>query len=135
MIKLIEPQLKKYLQIKEDYKFLIALDDLDVRNDDELNCLCPEFKAILSRREQILQDFKSDPTVLDRIYGFLTDFFIDRFKIKGNNVKTKLPQLIELINEYQYDQIVAFFIGTPDHGQFADDDLANVDQYNEMDMF
>lgn len=92
MIKLIEPKLQKCLKTREEHTLLMALLDLDVRSDDELSCLCADYRDILARRNTIMEQQKLDPVELDRISGLLTDFYIDRFKLKGVNVKEKLKK-------------------------------------------
>lgn len=124
-IKLIEPQLIKCIQTKNDNKLLVALLDLDIRNDDELNCLCPEFKDILKRKDTIRIDQKNDFVILDRIYGLLTDYYIDRFKLIGINVKTKIPKLLKFINNYDYTGLVSLY---EQHGSSAAEDI----QHNEL---
>lgn len=39
----------------------------------------------------------------------ITDLFIDKFKFKGVNVKTKVPQLLEILDTYNMDNLRDFF--------------------------
>lgn len=41
--------------------------------------------------------------------GMITDLFIDKFKFKGTNVKTKVPLLLEILDSYDQNTLIAFF--------------------------
>ena len=43
------------------------------------------------------------------IPGMITDLFIDKFKFKGTNVKSKVPQLLEVLDNYELDNLIGFF--------------------------
>ncbi|XP_019539805.2 Bardet-Biedl syndrome 7 protein homolog [Aedes albopictus] len=109
LIKLIEPKIAHYNKLTKDYQILQALIDLDIRNDEEFDTLSEEYRQLLENQRDIEMEFKKQPTILNRIYGILTDLYIDKFKFKGVSVKTKLPQLIELLDNYKYDELVQFY--------------------------
>lgn len=118
MIKLIEPQLVECNKKKENHQLLLALMDLDIRNDEDFNCLCPEYKEILDKQDSILDSYNSYVDVSDQIEGLLTDCFIDRFKFKGMNVKSKIPDLVKLIQSYNYSTLVEYFLGQKMESEF-----------------
>ncbi|XP_035903414.1 Bardet-Biedl syndrome 7 protein-like [Anopheles stephensi] len=109
LIKLIEPMILHYNKLTKDYQLAQALLDLDIRDDDEFNTLAEEYRALIRNQQSLGTEFRKQPTILNRIYGILTDLYIDKFKFKGVNVKTKLPQLIELLDNYSYDELVQFY--------------------------
>ncbi|EAA00146.3 Bardet-Biedl syndrome 7 protein-like [Anopheles arabiensis] len=109
LIKLIEPMILHYNKLTKDYQLAQALLDLDIRDDDEFNTLSEEYRSLIRNQQTIGAEFRKQPTILNRIYGILTDLYIDKFKFKGVNVKTKLPQLIELLENYSYDELVQFY--------------------------
>ena len=39
----------------------------------------------------------------------ITDLFIDKFKFKGQNVKGKVPQLLEVLDNYELQTLLDFF--------------------------
>jgi Bardet-Biedl syndrome 7 protein len=39
----------------------------------------------------------------------ITDLFIDQHKFKGQNVKSRVPQLLDVLDKYNLDSIVDFF--------------------------
>lgn len=106
---MIEPKIVHYNKLTKDYQILQALIDLDIRNDEEFETLSEDYQDLLKNQRQIEAEFKKQPTILNRIYGILTDLYIDKFKFKGVNVKTKLPQLIDLLENYNYDELVHFY--------------------------
>lgn len=111
MLKLLEPKLKEQVKLSNDYKLLQNLKDLDLRNDDEKNSLAHEYKFILDNEKDIVSEYKKEPALLDRLYGLMTDLYVDRNKLKGVNVKTKITELINLIENYDYDKLVQFYGG------------------------
>lgn len=111
MIKLIESTILKHSKIKSEYSQLMALIDLDIRNEEELACLNEDYKSIMDRRDQIIEAYKFSPAVLDRVFGLLTDCYIDYNKLKGINVKLKVPELLRLLNNYDFQKLVAFHSG------------------------
>uniref|UniRef100_A0A182K4S1 RWD domain-containing protein n=1 Tax=Anopheles christyi TaxID=43041 RepID=A0A182K4S1_9DIPT len=109
LIKLIEPKIVHYNKLTKDYQLTQALLDLDIRDDEEFNTLSEEYRSLIRNQQAIGAEFRKQPTILNRIYGILTDLYIDKFKFKGVNVKMKLPQLIELLENYSYDELVQFY--------------------------
>lgn len=102
--------------------------DLDIRNENELTYLCAEYKDILSRKVELLEKHKIANESLDRLYGFITDCFVDRFRLKGRNVKEMIPKLIELLKNYKYFDLYNFCIDGDDVG--ADSAAFNPDNNN-----
>lgn len=48
------------------------------------------------------------------ISGIITDLYVDYYKLKAINVKSKVPKLIEVLDQYQYDRLLEFFVlGVP----------------------
>ena len=41
--------------------------------------------------------------------GMITDLFIDKFKFKGVNVKSRVQQLLEILDNYNYETLCTFF--------------------------
>lgn len=39
----------------------------------------------------------------------ITDLYIDKFKFAGQNVKNKVPQLIERLESYDPEDLIQFF--------------------------
>ena len=43
------------------------------------------------------------------VAGIVTDLFIDFYKFKGQNVKDKVPELLSVVENYDFDTLLAFF--------------------------
>ena len=43
------------------------------------------------------------------VAGMITDLFIDQHKFKGQNVKSKVPQLLDILDKYSLPALTAFF--------------------------
>lgn len=72
-----------------------------------------EYKHILSREKEIMAEFQQQPAYLDRLYGMITDLYIDVFKFQGVQVKNRIPVLLELLTaeKYSYEALLQFFYG------------------------
>lgn len=43
------------------------------------------------------------------VSGMITDLFIDKFKFKGQNMKGRVPALLEVLDNYDLQTLVQFF--------------------------
>ena len=43
------------------------------------------------------------------VAGMITDLFIDQHKFKGQNVKSKVPQLLDILDKYSLPALTSFF--------------------------
>ncbi len=41
----------------------------------------------------------------------ITDLYIDQHKFKGQNVKGRVPQLLDILDKYNFQDLVDFFRG------------------------
>lgn len=110
---------------------MLALLDLDIRNDDEMKCLSAEYQDILSRKTDISESAKTSQAILNQIYGLLTDCYIDRHKIKGINVSAKIPQLTELLSNYKYENVVETFTSGLNNTNAESWDMVTIDDNND----
>jgi Bardet-Biedl syndrome 7 protein len=44
------------------------------------------------------------------ITGMITDLFIDQHKFKGQNVKSRVPQLLDILDKYDLEALIDFFM-------------------------
>ena len=51
----------------------------------------------------------SDNRNFPYITGMITDLYIDKFKFKGQNVKGRVPALLEVLDNYDLQTLVQFF--------------------------
>ncbi|XP_067000696.2 Bardet-Biedl syndrome 7 protein homolog isoform X2 [Anabrus simplex] len=108
-LRLLHPKLEAQLQLANKVAILDALRELETHDADATRCLLPEYKDMLQNEKKIQAEFKKQPAHLDRLYGMITDLFIDRHKFKGINVKGKVPQLLEVLDKYDLDNLMNFF--------------------------
>ncbi|XP_067324774.1 Bardet-Biedl syndrome 7 protein isoform X1 [Anolis sagrei] len=107
-LKLIHPKLEYQLMLAKKVELIDALKELQA-HEGNTDFLIPEYRSILDEAEQLTQEHKKQPTSLERLYGMITDLFIDKFKFKGTNVKTKVPLLLEILGSYDQNTLLAFF--------------------------
>ncbi|XP_061441181.1 Bardet-Biedl syndrome 7 protein isoform X1 [Rhineura floridana] len=107
-LKLIHPKLEYQLILAKKVELIDALKELQA-HEGNTDFLIPEYRSILEEAEELLKEHKKQPTSLERLYGMITDLFIDKFKFKGTNVKTKVPLLLEILGSYDQKTLLAFF--------------------------
>lgn len=97
-MQLVYPKLKLYKDLIKNYKILQALLELNVQNDDEFELLSDEFKNLLNDKQNIEKKFNNESANLNRLIGVLANFYVDKNKFKGINVKNKLEAFIDILN-------------------------------------
>jgi len=105
---MIHPRLEHQLMLAKKVQLIDALRELQV-NEGDLSFMSPEYQVILEQSEQLKVEFKRQPCHLERLYGMITDLYIDKFKFKGQNVKGRVPALLEVLDNYELDTLVNFF--------------------------
>ncbi|XP_068907330.1 Bardet-Biedl syndrome 7 protein homolog isoform X2 [Tenebrio molitor] len=109
VIKLIEPKLVKQKMISNNVTLLDALNELEVNDEESLGCLSGKYKDLLVNEKGLRAEFQEQPDYLDRLYGIVSDLYVDYNKFKGCNVKSKLVRLREILDDYSYDALILFF--------------------------
>ncbi len=71
--------------------------------------LSSEFRDVLHHADELANEHRQQQPHLERIYGVVTDLYIDKFKFKGASVKQKVPQLLQMLDNYSLDSLLAFF--------------------------
>lgn len=105
--------MKSYNELIRNYEILQALLELNVQNDDEFELLSDKYKNILRDKQNLEEKFKIQSFKLDRLIGILTDFYIDKNKFKGINVKQKLETLMEALgSSYTSETLLQVFCAT-----------------------
>ncbi|MCI4379677.1 hypothetical protein PGIGA_G00231030 [Pangasianodon gigas] len=107
-LKMIHPKLEYQLLLAKKVQLIDALKELQV-HEGNADFLIPEYRNILDDSARLLEEYKKQPAHLERLYGMITDLFIDKFKFKGQNVKTKVSQLLEILDNYDLNSLVDFF--------------------------
>uniref|UniRef100_A0A3Q0SN58 Bardet-Biedl syndrome 7 n=1 Tax=Amphilophus citrinellus TaxID=61819 RepID=A0A3Q0SN58_AMPCI len=107
-LKMIHPKLEYQLLLARKVQLIDALKELQV-HEGNADFLIPEYRNILDESANLLDEYKKQPAHLERLYGMITDLFIDKFKFKGQNVKTKVSSLLEILDNYDLNLLLDFF--------------------------
>ncbi|KAL1434870.1 hypothetical protein MTO96_001749 [Rhipicephalus appendiculatus] len=107
-LRMIHPKLEHQLVLAKKVQLVEALKDLKVY-EGNADCLAPEYQDILERSDELELEFKKQPCHLERLYGMITDLYIDVYKFKGINVKSRVPALLQVLDHYDFSSLVAFF--------------------------
>uniref|UniRef100_A0A668AVF4 Bardet-Biedl syndrome 7 n=1 Tax=Myripristis murdjan TaxID=586833 RepID=A0A668AVF4_9TELE len=108
-LKMIHPKLEYQLLLAKKVQLIDALKELQV-HEGNADFLIPEYRNILDESAHLLEEYKKQPAHLERLYGMITDLFIDKFKFKGQNVKTKVSSLLEILDNYDLTSLLNFFV-------------------------
>ncbi|XP_064637282.1 Bardet-Biedl syndrome 7 protein homolog isoform X2 [Lineus longissimus] len=107
-LQLIHPKLEYQLLLAKKVQLIDALKELQVHENDT-SFMSPEYQQILKDADSLQAEYKRQPCHLERLYGMITDLFIDKFKFKGQNVKTRVPVLLEVLDNYDLNTLIGFF--------------------------
>ncbi|XP_055938767.1 Bardet-Biedl syndrome 7 protein homolog isoform X3 [Argiope bruennichi] len=108
MLRFIHPKLEYQLLLAKKVQVIDALKDLKVHESD-LSFLAPEYQEILNLSDQLQLEYKRQPCHLERLFGMITDLYIDVYKFKGINVKSKVSSLLQILNNYDLETLINFF--------------------------
>lgn len=92
----------------KNHDILSCLLDLDI-TEEEMYCLCDDYRELLVNKDQIQAEFEKDKLITNRLFGVLTDLYVDWFKLKGLDVKQKIPNLINLLDKYDFYELMQLF--------------------------
>lgn len=107
-IKCIHPMIDYHMLLAKKVHLIDALKELAV-NENNMNFLTPEYQEILDNAQRYTEEYKRSPSHLERLYGMITDLYIDKFKFLGQNVKNKVSLLVERLDNYDLDELIKFF--------------------------
>ncbi|KAL5012626.1 hypothetical protein ScPMuIL_011177 [Solemya velum] len=107
-LNLLHPKLEHHLLLAKKVQLIDALKELQV-HENNLDFMSPEYRQILDDANDLQLEYKKQPCHLERLYGMITDLYIDKFKFKGQNVKTRVPSLLEVLDNYDLQSLVQFF--------------------------
>ncbi|KAG7264305.1 hypothetical protein CRUP_020991 [Coryphaenoides rupestris] len=105
---MIHPKLEYQLLLAKKVQLVDALKELQV-HEGNADFLIPEYRSILDESQHLLDEYKKQPAHLERLYGMITDLYIDKFKFKGQNVKNKVSSLLEILDNYDLNSLLNFF--------------------------
>ncbi|KAK3724948.1 hypothetical protein QZH41_017162, partial [Actinostola sp. cb2023] len=80
-LSLIHPKLEYQLLLAKKVQLIDALKELQVHEKD-IGFFAPEYISILEDADKLQAEYKKQPCHLERLYGMITDLYIDKFKFK-----------------------------------------------------
>jgi len=104
----LHPKLEHQLLLAKRVQLIDSLKELQTYENDT-SFLTEEYREIIDNAETLQDAFKKQPCHLERLYGMITDLYIDRHKFKGQNVKNKVSQLIGILDNYDLNVLLEFF--------------------------
>ncbi|CAG7829503.1 unnamed protein product [Allacma fusca] len=108
-LQLIRPKLDGFLALSKQVALIDALKEIQAHDPEVEHVLSSEYKYILANAEKLRATHKRQPSYLDRLYGMITDLYIDKYKYNGINVKSRVPQLMEVLDRQDFELLVDFF--------------------------
>eukprot|EP00047_Mylnosiga_fluctuans_P014175 m.36010 g.36010 ORF g.36010 m.36010 type:complete len:696 (-) comp5369_c0_seq1:161-2248(-) len=108
VFRLLFPLLQAQNALERQVSLLAALRELSLSGEDAI-VLPAQYQEILDNADRLQADFKRQPCQLERLYGMITDLYIDKFKFQGVNAKSRTKQLMELLERCHEQDIVDFF--------------------------
>uniref|UniRef100_A0A914LYV1 Bardet-Biedl syndrome 7 protein n=1 Tax=Meloidogyne incognita TaxID=6306 RepID=A0A914LYV1_MELIC len=110
-LELIWPKLEYQSRLVRQLELARGLKELEATLED-LSYLNSELKQLLANYEDLHKEVDNQQIHLDRILGIITDLYIDKFKMLGQNVKHKTKELLDILKgECDLEKIVEFFNG------------------------
>uniref|UniRef100_A0A914XKW5 Bardet-Biedl syndrome 7 n=1 Tax=Plectus sambesii TaxID=2011161 RepID=A0A914XKW5_9BILA len=109
-LQLLHPKLEYQLNLAKKVHLAEALKELRMSQND-MSFLSEEFVDILNKGDDLASEHRKQTAHLERIYGVITDLYIDKFKFNGTSVKHRIPQLLQALDNYTFDSLLAFFQG------------------------
>jgi len=104
---LLHPKLTYQLGLSNRVQLIEALKEVQVQ-EENITFLAADYKDILDQAKKVEAEFKVQPRQLEYLHGIVKDLFIDYHKFKGTNVKAKVPQLDQVLRDYNLDELIAF---------------------------
>ncbi|KAK5643844.1 hypothetical protein RI129_007689 [Pyrocoelia pectoralis] len=109
ILKLIDPKLQSHAKLSKEVLLLDALHELGVNDTETVQALSTKYQVLLEKEKELRAEFSNQPAYLDRLYGIITDLYIDYYKFKGVSVKSRIPKLLTILDNYDYKNLLLFF--------------------------
>ena len=108
VLELLHPKLTKLLKLKESIKYIEAVKELATTPEDR-EMLSPELLQVLDKADELRAAHKDNEKHITFIEKVLEQLFVDRFKLKGINVKHRIGEVQQLVSEYSWQGLLALF--------------------------
>lgn len=111
MLRLIYPRLEAQLMLAKNVQLTEALQEIKAHERDS-SFLSPQCQFILENAELMQEELKQQPCMIERLYAIITDLYMDRASFKGQNVKDRVPMLLETLDNCDLNLLLQFFNST-----------------------
>ena len=85
VLRLIRPMLEYQMDLSRRVSVIEGLRELEA-SEGRIDCFCDEYADILRNADDLLLQHKQQSCHLKRLYGIITDLFIDHYKFKSKQV-------------------------------------------------
>lgn len=89
-----------------------AVQEISMQDQSSSSWLSPEYADILGNQERIRKEFKLRAKSLEYLSGIITDLFVDWNRLRGQDVRTKIAALHQVLLSNNIDQVVETILGT-----------------------
>ncbi|CAM9658675.1 unnamed protein product, partial [Pylaiella littoralis] len=111
-LQMLDPKLTKQFVLARQVELIDALKEVSMQ-EPETPWMFDEYRYILDNAERIKKEFKGRPRALEYMSGIITDLYVDWHKFKGDDARHRIPELENLLTQYSYIKLVAFFLKRP----------------------
>ncbi|RZF38664.1 hypothetical protein LSTR_LSTR003470 [Laodelphax striatellus] len=109
LLRLLDPKIDYYSNLEKKCTLIEALKDVETHEENVAECLMPEYKEILKNQSQLRAEHSKSSGFLDRLKAFITELFLHWYKFKGINVKSRIPLLVEILDNYNFEELLSAF--------------------------
>lgn len=107
-LEMLHPKLEYQYTLAKHFKLIEPLKEISMQ-EANLDFLSPEYRSILERADTIQAEFKLHPKNLEYLNGIVTNLYVDKAKFKGSDARQEVPMLMQVLEKYDWDSLVAFF--------------------------
>ncbi|KAI1731832.1 bardet-Biedl syndrome 7 protein [Ditylenchus destructor] len=112
-LQLIHPKMQYQTDLIKKLELAKGIKELEATFDD-ISYLSPELKETLRDYDRLHTDVTNKSIYFDRVLGIITDLYIDKYKIMGQNVKHRASELLTVLHEdYSLEKLIEFFNTKP----------------------
>uniref|UniRef100_A0A0N5A236 Bardet-Biedl syndrome 7 protein homolog n=1 Tax=Parastrongyloides trichosuri TaxID=131310 RepID=A0A0N5A236_PARTI len=108
-LKLMHPKMEYQTNLLFKIEMARALKELQSTYND-ISYLSPDLVEILDSYDILHEENNKQAIYFDRLIGMISDLYIDKFKMRGQNSKHKIPELIKILHDnYSLENVIEFF--------------------------
>jgi len=107
-LELLNPKLEHQCELAKHVKLIEALKEISMQ-EASMAFLSPEYRSVLERADDINNEFRAHPKNLQYLHGVVTNLMVDKAKFKGKDANAQVPMLLQILENYDWETLVAFF--------------------------